>query len=360
MIPRLHLDALEWRPAVIGSTDRAMVVAQRRSVMFLLAVGVLAAATAGCTDLKLSQYRDDRFLEEYRYALGEKYIDVGGLRLCYQEYGAGPTLIILPGLGTSIDFWQLNVPVLAEQFHVVPVDLPGFGKSDKPDASYELPWICDRIVAFMDAKGIPKASFIGGSMGGHLALLLALNHPERVDKIIMMGSTGAWSPPGLLLDIGIKLLWNDVLVIDYMRAHWPEIYKLMMRTDSDMTRRIFRYQMANRAAGGRFAAEGRASSRALRSIFYNSCRSRLGDVSVPVLLIWGDADEVHPPDDAFYMRRRMPDARLYLVPDSGHEAMIDQAAIFDRVVTAFLHHGTAGVEDRFGTPPTTRPSGAAQ
>lgn len=321
--------------------------ASLRRVSLLLAVLGTSAASVSCTDLKLARFRDDRFVAGYRYALGEAYVEVNGIKLCYQERGQGPTVLILPGLGTSVDFWQLNIPALAEQFHVVALDLPGFGKSDKPDAPYDLLWICDGILAFMDAKQLEHASIIGGSLGGHLGLLLALNHPERVDKLVMMGSTGAWPPPHFLLDLGIKLLWNDLIVTDYIRANWPAIHALMFKHETELTRRMLRYHLAKRADGGRFWPEGRASSRALRSIFYNSCRDRLSDVQVPVLLVWGEFDEIHPTEDAIYLRRHLPDARLYIVPDAAHEAMADQPDTFNHVVIAFLESGTAGVADNF-------------
>jgi len=317
---------------------------QRHTIGLGLLAFVLASC-ASCTDLKLRRYRDDRFCEEYRYALGEEFIEVNGIRICYQERGDGPAVIILPGLLTSIDFWQRNVPVLAEEFHVVPVDVPGMGKSGKPDVSYELPRMCDQIIAFMDAKQIHRASFIGGSMGGHLALLMALDHPDRVDRIVLMGSTGAWPPPHLLLEIGLELLWREAPVTDFLRGRWPEIYALMFKHEAEMTQRIFRYQMATRAEPEGFAAEGRAATRAIRSIFHNSCRSRLKELRVPVLLIWGEEDRIHPPEDALYMRRHMSDARLVIVPDASHEVMVDQPEVFNRSVTAFLEHGTAGVAD---------------
>src|SRR5437773_2122615 len=72
---------------------------------------VVAAGGLGCTEARLRPYRDDRIVEAYRYALGERYAEVDGLRLCYQEFGQGDMVLILPGLGTSIDFWQLNIPV---------------------------------------------------------------------------------------------------------------------------------------------------------------------------------------------------------------------------------------------------------
>jgi pimeloyl-ACP methyl ester carboxylesterase len=311
---------------------------------------LLNLAGVSCTNLHLARYRDDRLLAEYRYALGEQYLEVDGLRLCYQELGQGPPVLILPGLGTSIDFWQLNVPTLAEHFRVIALDPPGFGKSDKPDASYELPWIQQGVLAFLDAKQIERTSIIGGSLGGHLGLLLALDHPERVDKLVMMGSTGAWPPPHLLLDVGISLLWSEWLISDYLRGHWPEIYALMFKHESEVTHRLFRYQMALRANGARYAPEGRAASRALRSIFFHSCRDRLGELSVPLLLIWGESDRIHPPEEGLYIRRHAPDARLVIVPEAGHEVMMDQPEAFNRLMIAFLQGGTASLADQFVEP----------
>jgi pimeloyl-ACP methyl ester carboxylesterase len=311
----------------------------------LCALIAAAPGVVSCTDLNLLEYRDDALLARHRYALGEKYIDVGNLTLCYQERGQGDPVLILPGLGTDIDFWQLNVPALAERYHVLAVDLPGLGKSDKPDASYELPWICDRIVAFLDAKDLQRVSIVGGSLGGHLALLLALNHPDRVDKLVLMGSVGAWLEPDFLLSMLLRVLWNEWLVADYARANWPEIYGKMLMRETELTRELFRYQMAVRAAPHRYMPEGRALARALRSIFYHSCRQRLSEVQMPVLLVWGESDEIHPVEEGLFMRQHLPDARLVVIPDAAHEAMIDQPELFNRVVLEFLEYGTDGVQD---------------
>jgi 4,5:9,10-diseco-3-hydroxy-5,9,17-trioxoandrosta-1(10),2-diene-4-oate hydrolase len=275
---------------------------------------------------------------------------VEGLKLCYQEKGQGEPVLILPGLGTSIDFWQLVIPSIAQKYHVVAVDLPGFGKSDKPDAAYDLLWISERIRAFMDAKGLARASIIGGSLGGHLALLLALDHPERVAKLVLMGSSGTWPRPGPLLDLALKSLWNDAIVTDHLRRAWPDIFAKMSESRTPLTQTLLRYQMAIRANAKRFAPEGRAASRALRSIFYSSCRDRLPEVAVPVLLIWGEADQIHPPAEGVYFRKHLPDSRLVGVPGSRHEVMIDQPAVFIQAVLAFLERGTQAVPDGFGRP----------
>ncbi|MFQ5462896.1 MAG: alpha/beta fold hydrolase [Phycisphaerae bacterium] len=304
--------------------------------------GLLAALTlqvTGCarlTDWQLARYRDDQLAASYRYALGEEYIDAGGVRICYQELGAGDNVLILPGLGTSADFWRLNISVLAERFHVLAMDLPGFGKSGKPDASYELSWMCEKIISFLDAKGIERTHVIGGSLGGHLALMMTLDHPDRVGKLVMTGSCGAWKTPGPLLDMIFKWFWNDATVTDHIRRNWKHIYTRLFQTHNPMTQEILRYQMAIRADHDRFKQEGRASSRALKSIFYSSCRDRLAEVTKPVLLIFGAHDFVHPPRDGEFFHRHLPDSRLLIVADAAHEVMVDQPDIFNREVMRFL------------------------
>jgi pimeloyl-ACP methyl ester carboxylesterase len=303
-------------------------------------VVALALASTSCTDLLLARYRNEALLADYKYRLGEEYLEADGIRFCYQEHGQGEPLVILPGLGTSIDFWQLNVPTLAEHFHVFAVDLPGFGKSDKPDVSYDLMWLTDQVLAFMDAKHIERADFIGGSMGGHIALLLALHHPERVDRLVIMGSSGTW---------------NQWLVADHLRRMWPHIYWSLTNRRPPMTHALFDYQMALRADGRRFAREGRACARALRSIFYHSCRHQLQEIQAPVLLIWGEDDPIHPLKSAEYFATHLPHARLVLVPGAAHEVMIDDPELFNDEVIAFLRapgNCRHRVADRVGRRPS--------
>ena len=306
---------------------------------WLLIASCFLVTAASCTDLQLSRYRDDSLLANHRYALGESYLEVNGIRLCYQEMGQGPDLLIIPGLATNIDYWQLTIPALAEHFRVVAVDPPGMGKSDKPDAGYELPWIVRQIEAFMQAKGIERAHVMGGSLGGHLALLLALQHPERVDRMVLMGSCGAWPEPGPLLDLGIRLLWNDPMVIDHLRRNWPTIFADIVLSDTPVSRELLRYQMAVRANLMAYWPEGQATSRALRSIFYNTCRGCMERITTPVLLIWGDDDRVHLLEEGQYMAAHLPDATLLIVPQSGHEVMLDQPRVFNETVLLFLREG---------------------
>ena len=335
-----------------GATPRNDLARIRRGA---LAGWLLAAMAIGCTScgsLRLMTYRDDALIKSYTYVLGEKYLVVGGIRYCYQERGEGETVLILPGLATSIDFWQETIPALASHYHVVAVDPPGFGKSDKPDAGYELSWIVDRVVDFMDAKRLKRVTIIGGSLGGHLGLLLALKHPERVSKLVLMGSVGDWPTPTGLTDLALKTLWNEWMVVGFMRDQWPDIYAKMFKHPRPLTERIFKYQMALRANGAAYAAEGRTFSRAFHSIFYSSVRDRLGEIECPVLLVWGKEDTTHPSTAGEFFRDHLKDAELVIVEDSAHEVMIDQPEVFNQLVLRFLKEGT---RRQAGRPFSARP-----
>ncbi len=309
----------------------------RRGLAALVGAATLLSLV-GCSELRVARFRDDVFMAQYTYSLGESYVEVDdGLTLCYQEFGTGDeTILVLPGLGTSIDFWQFNLPTWALHHRVLAVDLPGFGKSDKPDVDYDLLWICQTIVAFMDARDVERATIVGGSMGGHLALLMAAYYPERVDRLVLMGAVGVWPRPGVILDLAFRLLWHDFLVSDFLRGAWPQIYPKLFVHTNPATDQIFRYQMAVRANRARYRPIGRAASRALRSIFYHSLRDRLHEIRQPVLLLWGEHDRVHGVKIARFMEQRLPDARLVILPDAGHEAMFDRPDAFNAAVLHFI------------------------
>jgi len=284
-------------------------------------------------------------IEEYRYELGEQYIDIGGMRLCYQEYGSGETIVMLPGLGSNIDLWSDTIAILAGQYHVLAVDPPGFGKSDKPDGTYEITWMAERIVDFLDAKSVARATIVGQSMGAHLAVIIADRHPERVDKLVLEGSIANWPPTGFLLAGGFQLFWSDAIFVDHLRRNWPSIMSKLSAHDSPKREAVLRYQMAMRADLPRYQPEGVSSSRTLKSILLTSLRSNLADICIPVLLIWGVEDRIHSVSNGRELRRLLPDSRLVVIPDAGHGAMMDQPGEFSRLVQRFIDGGTAAIRD---------------
>ena len=123
----------------------------------------------------------------------EKYVDVGGIRTFYLEAGTGPDLVFFHGGGIGIDAalsWSDNIGPLAERFHVIAIDEIGFGRTGMPadPSQFNKVLRADHALAKLDALGIERAILIGHSEGGFMAAKIAVEHPDRVAKLVIVTS----------------------------------------------------------------------------------------------------------------------------------------------------------------------------
>lgn len=140
--------------------------------------------------------------EEYRHrsiwghlmklAFSQNYVDAGGIRTRYVEAGSkdAPVLIMIHGTGSSWECFCATLESHAQHFRCLAIDMAGSGFSDRPDEPYEIPFYVNHVLAFMDALGIEKASFIGVSLGAWVTSRLVVDHPERVKKLTLLASSG--------------------------------------------------------------------------------------------------------------------------------------------------------------------------
>jgi pimeloyl-ACP methyl ester carboxylesterase len=272
-----------------------------------------------------------------------RFVHAEGLRVHLHEAGEGPTLVLLHGGGPGGGGWsnfKQNLPALSAHFRVLIIDQPGYGKTDKPDFSEPYYTLSARVVrAVLDELGVDQAHFVGNSLGGGTSLRLALDYPDRVGRMVLMGpgggSTSIFTPEPAE---GIKALVGFYDGEGPTRARMENIIRLMTYDHSFVTDELIeeRYQAALEPG----AQEG--AMRALRSI------SRTDDpdgsqlwrhfATIPhkTLLVWGRDDRTVPLDGAFYALKRMPDARLHVFPRCGHWAQLEHRAAFDRLTIDFL------------------------
>ena len=107
-------------------------------------------------------------------------------RIAYLDVGTGPPVILIHGFGGSMWQWEYQQHALSQHFRVITLDLPGSGLSDKPEIDYRPDQMLDYFVGFMDGVKIPQATLVGNSMGAGLAIGMALAHPSRVDKLVLI------------------------------------------------------------------------------------------------------------------------------------------------------------------------------
>ena len=265
---------------------------------------------------------------------GGRTIDAGGIVTHYHDTGSGEPVLLLHGSGPGVSAWanwQHNIPVLAEHHRVIAPDLVGFGDTERPDdIHYSLRTWIDHVRAFLDALGIEKTSLVGNSLGGRIGLGLAAQHPERLDRMVLMGAPGV----GMTLTPGLRALREYQPSEQNMRDLLLSCFAVDPAIITDDLVRT-RYEAS--VAPGAFEA--------YRDMFFSPrhAGSELGITEDEVraigtrsLLIHGREDQVVPVEVAWNMVRLLPDADLAVFARCGHWTQIERASDFNALVTGFL------------------------
>lgn len=254
----------------------------------------------------------------------------GGLTLHLYEAGArdAPPMLLIHGLADEADTWRHLVPPLSTQYRVIAPDLPGFGRSEKPDLPYTVPLFRDVLLELLDTLEVQRAVLVGHSLGAVIAHAFALSHRERVERLILIsGSLVARSrkvdlATMLFLIPGLGEWLYNRLRKDPQAAYRtlePYYGNLDHLPDAD---REFLFQRVNE----RVWSDGQR--RAFLSAFRNLARripgqqrslpSRLATLDVPTLVLWGEADRMTTVENGHALVELQSTARLVIVPGAGH------------------------------------------
>ena len=221
----------------------------------------------------------------------------------------GPTLLLLHGLGASSFSWRHNLTPLARHFQVLSVDLPGHGRSPAPlSADYHQEALARGIMDFLQRRGIRKAAVAGNSLGGGLALMLARDYPERVEALILLAPAVALRRvPWLFYPLrlpGLGLMAAALL--------GPWIIPLALRL---ALRRICRQ---------------------LQVPPWSEIEALLSKIYQPTAIVWGEEDRILPVAQAAWLKARLPQAELRLLPEIGHAPQEEAPATVNKIIIAFL------------------------
>ncbi|HZP27178.1 MAG TPA: alpha/beta fold hydrolase [Dehalococcoidia bacterium] len=266
-----------------------------------------------------------------------KYAQAGDLKIHYNEVGTGPALICIHGGGPGASGWsnyQRNVGPLSESFRVILPDMPGFGKSDKPEITGGRFALYARAVRdLMDQIGIEKASFIGNSMGGGTALKFAMEYPDRADRLVCMGPAGGVSLFQPMPTEGIRYLMGYYAPPGPSKEKMERFLRTIVYDQSRLNDELFeqRYQSS-------IQPELMNAPQSRNAVLEDLWKD-LDKVPHKTLLIWGRDDRVVPMDGGIFMLQRMPDARLHIFSRCGHWAQWEKTDEFNALVKTFLTEG---------------------
>ncbi len=254
----------------------------------------------------------------------EKVAVVYGQNIHYFDAGQGPVVILLHGLGAVKELWLANLAPLAMKYHVYAIDQIGFGKSDKPLYDYRIASFSDYLYGFMKTQNLAKATLIGNSLGGWIALEFVTAHPEMVDKLILVDSAGLpWQTAGPTINLNPASMAATRTMLESI------FYNKKMVTD-DFVQQVFIDRARNndgytiqRTMTG-FAAENQFEDK------------KLGSIHAPTLVVWGHDDELIPLSSGQKLHDGIPGAKLVVIDQCGHVPQIEKAAEFNKAVLDFL------------------------
>lgn len=244
--------------------------------------------------------------------------EINGLNISYQVAGEGDVVLLLHGWGAEAASFQPVFQWLAQSHKVYALDLPGFGKSQMPPTAWATSEYAQFVTAFLTKFRIPKAHLIGHSFGGRISIILAAEHPERVDKLILVDSAG------------IK-----------PRRTAKYYFRVGIAKTGKLLRRCGKYgnYLANAVAqrtGSKDYQEAGDMRATLVKVVNQDLRPLLPRIAAAALLIWGENDQDTPVSFGKIMEKEIPDAGLVILKEAGHFSYLDQFPQFCRIVASFL------------------------
>ena len=257
-----------------------------------------------------------------------------GINTNYHDWGAGFPVLFIHGSGPGVSAWanwRLVIPPLSARHRVIAPDMAGFGFSERPEGvSYDLDLWVAQAVGLLDALGVAKAHIVGNSFGGAIALALAIRHPERVERLVLMGSVGVPFP----ITPGLDAVWGYQPSIDNMRK-LLDIFAYSRELVNDELAEL-RYRASVRPG---FQESFAAMFPAPRQRWVEALASREADIrALPheTLIIHGRDDQVIPLSNSLTLLDWIDRSQLHVFSRCGHWVQIEHAQRFARLLADFF------------------------
>ena len=269
-----------------------------------------------------------------------QFVDVNGHRTAYIRHGQGPPVVLLHGYAGAIWNWEHQLEPLGRRFTLFIPDVIGQGLSDKPRAAYTPAFYLDWLQGFLEAVGVGRAALIGHSMGGGLALSLALSDPDRVDRLVLISGFPqdvlnrirgpylklfARLGSGVLFGLGYRLLG---------RRAFRKFIGGLVRDRGLVTPAVIERAYCLRKDYGK--ARPLWSTLAHVGDWETDYVPRLNTVTAPTLIVWGRDDRFLPITAGEALHRTIPGSRLAVIPDTGHLPMWERPDEVNRLIMDFL------------------------
>jgi pimeloyl-ACP methyl ester carboxylesterase len=253
-----------------------------------------------------------------------KYLDMHGERIAYLDEGSGEAIVLLHGLAGSSETWRSLIGPLSRKYRVVAPDLLGHGNSTKPRTDYSLGALSVLIRDVLDELGITRATFVGHSLGGGIAMQFVYQHPDYVQRLVLINSGGLGPDVGMLLRLaslpGAELVL-PIIAAKRLLDPGERVWSLMRKAGIESPRGEEMWRHYRSLSDG---PTRQAFLRTVRGVIDHggqavSALNRLNTrMNFPVMAIWGDRDAMIPVAHAYAAQQIRPDVRVEVLTDVGH------------------------------------------
>ena len=264
-----------------------------------------------------------------------KYADVGsGITMHFHEAGGGDRGVVLfvHGSGPGASGWSNfkgNYPFLAEHgYRTIVPDTMGYGYSTKPEeGAFSLDDVAAQYKALLDVLGVDRATVVGNSQGGAIAITMALNYPDLVEKLVLMAPGGLEARETYMEMEGIKAMIRVLYKEGVSKETMRKVFTLQLHDESKITEEVIeeRYQVAMTQHKDNIARIRVANQ-----------EERLSEIQCPVLCFWGANDKFCPSSGASKIATRCANSRTMLIASCGHWVMVEYAKLFNELTLKFL------------------------
>ena len=284
------------------------------------------------------------------------FVDIGSLRVHHMHGGRGSPVVFIHGLGSSGYMeWRFTLEPTAERHRVYAPDLPGYGRTEKPRARYTIPYFARFVERYIENRGLRSVVLVGASLGGRIALEVALEQPRLVRKLVLVNTLGLGRP-----QIRMAQMAYGLVTI-------PRVGEAVMRFTRDAL--SWASPKMIRRVAGRYAGAGSDLERSMDDVYLGNLRemyagddfhnaylstvrslinpralfggnhdvtARLNEIKVPLQLIWGADDPLFPVAHAARAHALVAHSRLAVLAGAGHSPQAERPEEFNRVLLDFI------------------------
>ncbi|MBI2378972.1 MAG: alpha/beta fold hydrolase [Deltaproteobacteria bacterium] len=261
-------------------------------------------------------------------------VRANGQTIYYEAHGDGPPLVLVMGIGYDSSLWGQQVPPLSKRFRTIIFDNRDVGRSSKAEAAYTIADMADDLAGLLGALEIPKAHVLGTSMGGMIAMELALRHPQLLSRLVLV-NTGAATARTRFDPIRtwawVKAHDHDGLEFAALQFHWL-FSPAFLRNDAAVD------QTLKALASNPNPVSPEAYARQAEAYLKHDALDRLPGITAPTLVVAAEQDRLTPPSIVKEVADAIPGARYHMITGAGasHAVPLERPDDFNRLVADFL------------------------